>query len=347
MIKFLKGIFKGLLLLLLFCLLLGGLALLAWWAGWPILTVLAVPVLMAAFVVLFWGLRRLWLWGKRRLYVQSVLTEDPARRQAAEDKDTPLSRAWRRGMQVFSRSKVLGGSQLAGRNPWVLLFGGEAGADWGAVHAGQAAQPEPGSPLDWHFLQDLVLLEPSADMLEAHTPEQRSLWEEFLAELSQARSKEPVNGFAVCIDASLLQAGQPSQADAIRRHALLYRSRIEDVLAVVPARTPVRVAVTGLDRLPGAARLLRRLSPDSRQVMLGAQFAVPDAAQARQGAVDTASQASMAIACATDSLRALILDEASHGRGPRGGELALTAVLPQLEAGLALFLETLFRPGPM
>ena len=59
MIKFLKGIFKGLLLLLLFCLLLGGLSLLAWWAGWPILTVLAVPVLMAAAVVLLWGLRRL------------------------------------------------------------------------------------------------------------------------------------------------------------------------------------------------------------------------------------------------------------------------------------------------
>ncbi len=347
MIKFLKGIFKGLLLLLLFCLLLGGLALLAWWAGWPILTVLAVPVLMAAFVVLFWGLRRLWLWGKRRLYVKTVLTEDPSRRLTAEDKDSPLSRAWRRGMQVFSRSRVLGGSQLAGRNPWVILLGAEKGADWGAVHAGQAAQPEPGAPLDWHFLQDLVLLEPSADMLEAHTPEQRALWEEFLAELSQARAKEPVNGFAVCIDASLLLGTKPVQADAVRRRALLYRSRIEDVLAVVPARTPVRVAVTGMERLPGAARLLRRLSPDSRQVMLGAQFAVPDAAQARQGAVDTASQASMAIACAADSLRALILDEASHGRGPRGGELALTAVLPQLEAGLALFLETLFRPEPL
>ena len=347
MLKLLKGIFKGLLLLLLACLLLGGLALLAWWAGWPILSVLAVPVLLAAAVVLFWGLRRLWLWGKRRLYVKTVLTEDPSRRQTAEDRDSPLSRAWRRGMQVFSRSRVLGGSQLAGRNPWVILLGAEKGADWGAVHAGQAAQPEPGAPLDWHFLQDLVLLEPSADMLEAHTPEQRAMWEEFLAEISQARAKEPVNGFAVCIDASLLLGGEPAQADAVRRRALLYRSRIEDVLAVVPARTPVRVAVTGMERLPGAARLLRRLPPDSRQVMIGAQFAVPDASLARQGAVDTAAQASLATACATDSLRALILDEASHGRNPRGGELALMASMHQLEAGLALFLETLFRPGPM
>ena len=136
MLKLLKGIFKGLLLLLLACLLLGGLALLAWWAGWPILSVLAVPVLLAAAVVLFWGLRRLWLWGKRRLYVKTVLTEDPSRRQTAEDRDSPLSRAWRRGMQVFSRSRVLGGSQLAGRNPWVILLGAEKGADWGAVHAG-------------------------------------------------------------------------------------------------------------------------------------------------------------------------------------------------------------------
>ncbi|MCR5170328.1 MAG: hypothetical protein K6C33_07695 [Desulfovibrio sp.] len=347
MLKLLKGIFKGFLWLLLACLLLGGLALLAWWAGWPMITVLAAPMLLAAGVVLLWGLRRLWLWGRRRLYVQTVLAEDPARRQAAEEQDTALSRAWRRGMQVFSRSRLLDGSQLAGRNPWALLFGGGIGADWGAVHAGQAAQPEPNAPLGWHFLQDLVLLEPSSGMLEARTPEQRAMWEEFLANLSQARSREPVNGFAVCIDAGLLQAGHPMQADALRRLALLYRSRIEDVLAVVPARAPVRVAVTGIERLPGGACLLRRLSPDSRQVMLGAQFAVPEATLVRQGAVDTAAQAHLATACAADSLRALIFDEASHDKGPRGGEFAMPASLSQLEAGLALFLETLFRPGPL
>ena len=96
MLKLLKGIFKGLLLLLLACLLLGGLALLAWWAGWPILSVLAVPVLLAAAVVLFWGLRRLWLWRRP----VSQITRLTIRRMPV------MMTASRRGSATISERKV-------------------------------------------------------------------------------------------------------------------------------------------------------------------------------------------------------------------------------------------------
>lgn len=364
MLTLLKRILYLVLVIVLLAALAGGLFLLAWWADWPITTVVVVPVAIIAAILLLLGIKRLWQWKNRSVYVRTVLREDPSRQDGgASIQGTAMQRAWARGMQFFGSPAVAGarlGDRTPGhapddalyRHPWVVVLGDEKSRahDLASCQARSPESPDPASPLHWHFLPDLVLLEPAPATLASS--EAGSNWESLLAELSKARSREPVNAFVVAVAAESLIAdqagteGATAKFESIRAQALKLRARIDDILTILPASVPLRIVVTGIEILPGMARLASRLGRQTAHHWLGSEFAgSPDPVQG--GVIDTPAGIAVqhALDEAEERLHRILLEEAGLGNVPDGDDLATPAQFASLRAGLTLFAETILRQG--
>lgn len=278
MAKILKSFLYIVLVLLVLAAFAAGLFLLAWWAGWPLTSVMVIPLAAVALLLVVFGVRRLWQWKNRRTYVRTVLREDPSRIAGTPEgvQDSALQRAWNRGMQYFGHLPSSLGQSTMYRNPWVMVLGnGQSNAH--ALASCQARvfdNHEANAPLHWHFLPDTVLLELSPALLE--NGETGNNWEGLLAKLSTTRTKEPINGFVVVVSArELAETAIPQQSDAMRALAITIRSRIDDVLTILPARVPVRIVVTGLETMPAISALASRLGRKTTDQWLGCEFAPP------------------------------------------------------------------------
>jgi type VI secretion system protein ImpL len=189
--------------------------------------------------------------------------------------------------------------------PWYLVLGGAgAGKTTALLNAGlqfplarqtgraptrmAATSNEGTSHADWWFTNEAVLI----DTAGRYTTHDRNPdtdpaeWLGFLGLLRKHRSRAPLNGVIVVLDAAgLLTATATQRAE----HAATVRDRLADLREELGIRFPVYVIVTKLDVLRGFNEYFQSLTSDARTQVWG--FTLPlhgskghrDAGPAREG----------------------------------------------------------------
>lgn len=348
----LKALCLGILCLVLLALLAAGLGLGALVLGLDLHALLLPAGCVAALVICFFGLRRLWLFFARRRLTRQLMGPGP---RAADTVSAEVSAD--SGMDALCAAGLSHLEKHALQQKPLVLFFGSPKSCVHALAKAMAPADEPLSdpgPLSWHFCEAVTALVPDPALLPLQDSRTRTDFEHTLALLAARSSTEPVTAMVAVVHAGELAALSPGKGSAgtfarqggissalaarnLAAEAQVLRSRMEDMLRVHKARMPLHVIITGLEDVPGFADLLPGLSPLSRQSLPGAEFAP----LAELSAEACARQA--LAACATQ-VEAILLQEACLGSQPRGSALSAPRALADLEEGLALFLRALLFP---
>jgi type VI secretion system protein ImpL len=258
-------------------------AILIWWVG-PLLAIgiyhpLASSTIrkLLVLVVLLWGLWPLLarFWARlamttRRTAVPPKVDQDNPVDEIFAALDKQLKAAWSRAPKSRWRHFVgLITRQYRSQRPWHLILGTESAPRTGIL--ARACPPYArSSPSIPHQsvngvaeTQDLGLcIDQNAVWLDLHgrwnirpAAEIHLLqdWRRLLTKLCRLGSPRALSGILICIDVTdIVHAA----ADARRRLAHATHSRLNEVRAAFGLDAPVYLAVTGLERLDGAAAML-------------------------------------------------------------------------------------------
>ena len=345
MMTALKALLTGILCLLLLALLAGIVFLASLFLGFELKSLIMPLVALAALVVLFFAGRRAWLYLAGRRFRKTVLATD-TRKVASQVVDeanaNAMEEACRAGLAHMDAMSL-------GRNPLVFVLSSPQGNAHGLAGAlatdtlqGVAS---PASMLAWHFSDTLSLIVPEPAHLSLKDGTFRQGFERTLALLKGHNPAEPVSAILVVlsvrelagIDQDGMGAGMASGlADReLTERARILRARSEDILRAHRARMPLHVVVTGIEEMESVGELLQTLSPLSREVLAGRDFA---------GDTSPNDCAHAALCACSKTLSGLVLAEACQGRAPRGKMLDASRDIFALESGLALFLRALLLP---
>ena len=345
MMTALKALLTGILCLLLLALLAGIVFLASLFLGFELKSLIMPLVALAALVVLFFAGRRLWLYLAGRRFRKTVLATD-TRKVASQVVDeanaNAMEEACRAGLAHMDAMSL-------GRNPLVFVLGSAQGNAHGLASALATDTPQgvagPSPMLAWHFSDTLSLIVPDPAHLSLKDGTFRQGFERTLDLLKGHNPAEPVSAILVVlsvrelagIDQDGMGAGMASGlADReLTERARILRARSEDILRAHRARMPLHVVVTGIEEMESVGELLQTLSPLSREVLAGRNFA---------GDTSPNDCAHAALCACSKTLSGLVLAEACQGRAPRGKMLDASRDIFALESGLALFLRALLLP---
>jgi type VI secretion system protein ImpL len=176
------------------------------------------------------------------------------------------------------------GRQYLYQLPWYLIIGAPgAGKTTALLNSGLqfplAGQFGRGSikgvggtrNCDWWFTDRAVLLDTAGRYTthEADRLADRQAWEGFLALLTRARPRRPLNGALVAVSITDLQ-----EFGAVERtqYASTLRARLDEIRSAIGARIPVYLLVTKCDLLPGFLDTFLALDRHGREQVWGTTF---------------------------------------------------------------------------
>jgi type VI protein secretion system component VasK len=227
--------------------------------------------------------------------------------------------------------------------PWVLFLGDDASRVPQLLRAadmqGTAPHGDAGDSFwRWWLMPGLVAIETDPRLValdDESTLAARQLlgnWYESLRILADQRGALPLDGIALCVDASSLLAGPQAASDLAAR----LRQRADEASQHLRLRLPTQVLVTGLDQLPGYAAVRAALPDDVLAQVVG--FRVPS------GTLVIIDDVLNDLFDRLRALRMALLRDQVDAQG----RLAVHEFFVQwlaLQAGLADFLKRLFAPG--
>ncbi len=172
--------------------------------------------------------------------------------------------------------------------PWYLVLGLEnAGKTslinrsgqnfvFSSVMRASGKKSENPYSFDWWIGDESVVIDPDGELLtQGHKDEnndgelERRLWSHFVQWLEQARSRRPLNGIVLTLDASHLATATASERKA---YANLLRARLRELMETLSTRLPVYIALTKLDLLYGFEPFFKHYSKQQRDEVLGFTF---------------------------------------------------------------------------
>ncbi|SFM80722.1 type VI secretion system protein [Variovorax sp. OV329] len=230
--------------------------------------------------------------------------------------------------------------------PWMLFLGDRASrvSDLLAAAASNREGRAPHGDASisfwrWWLMPQVVAIETDPRLIEPapaqDTPGSRALmsaWYQGLLLLAERRGTLPLDGIALCVDASSLLAGPEVASDLAAR----LRERADDASHQLRMRLPTQVLITGLDRLPGYAAVRDALPEDVLAQAVG--FRVP------AGTLVVIDDVLGELSQRLRALRMTLLCQQTDA----AGRLAVHEFFVQwlaLQAGLGSFLKRLFAPG--
>jgi type VI secretion system protein ImpL len=170
--------------------------------------------------------------------------------------------------------------------PWLLFIGDAAANVPGLLAAAQGAAVPDGLDATgkafwrWWFMDAMVAIETSPAIVDApDSRPARSLWYQALMDLAQQRSRLPINGIVVCLDASSLL----DDADAVQHAAARLRHLVDETADHLQLRLPVYLVVNGFERLPGYDAVCGALPLQVLAQALGHRFPLHTPADAQDG----------------------------------------------------------------
>jgi len=159
------------------------------------------------------------------------------------------------------------------RVPWILFLGDSASRVPSLLCTSGAMAP-PGnvrtSLWRWWVLDGVVAIETDPALVEdATVDDAHAGWYEALLALVDKRQALPLDGIALCVDASSLLGG----AQAVMPLAARLKKRTDEASLLLRLRLSTQLIVTGLDKLPGFSTLRSALPPEMLDQVIG--FRVP------------------------------------------------------------------------
>lgn len=295
-----------------------------------------VAVGSALALVLLWWLAR----GARRWARQRSLRQALARSGGAFSPALDLAFAQAR-QALQPRTARLRPQALYDR-PWMLFLGDSRSSVPALLDTAGRDIPSygdsAGSFWRWQLLPRMVAIDVDPRLLEpadANAPATRELlcaWYQALLVLAERRGAQPLDAVALCVDAQSLMAGPQAATDLATR----LRRRADEASHHLRLRLSTQILVTGLDRLPGYAKVCESLPAEVLAQAVG--FRVP------AGTLVVIDEVLDELGQRLQSLRMALLRQQADAQG----RLAVHEFFSQckaLEAGLQAFLTCLFAPG--
>lgn len=303
---------------------------LAWWFNWPLATGAVVLVGVLACWLFFLGVRTLWRWRNKRLFVKNVLQEQQRlETRPREATGTALMDIWQQGMAVLDNSPLRYTTHPRHGQPWFLALDDTGRRSDLFRELGRSVPPHrDNAPLTWHFLPSSVVLQvPEA------APADADAWESTLTLLARDRRKMALRGIVLLLSAQELLAGTP---DVLRAKGQRLRGRLQQVMLTLSRRFPVYVCVQDMESLPGMRELGARLPVAVTDAPLGCLI---EAELSSFQAVTRAAEE------AVTRLREAIRDTAADVP-PHGDELLALEAPVRVGEALQVLLEPAFRLVP-
>ena len=278
----LKSILKFLLWLLVIALVCAAVIGYFLWKGKPLGDALLVLAALAAIVVLFLVIRRLWVRHRAKKQVQKLISEEKVRREGGLDWSPralrrDLRSRWRGGIRALKRSRLrLLGDPLYVL-PWYVVMGRSSSGKSTAVKNAYLLSPvldlpekQSGSTrnLDWWMYEEAVVIDTAGRYaVPDDAVRDRDEWDTLMALLSRRKQKEPLNGIVVVVSADrLLNAG----ADELLEEGRQVRASLGHLMNTLAAQVPVYLLVTKCDLIEGFTQFCESLPAENWQQVMGA-----------------------------------------------------------------------------
>jgi type VI secretion system protein ImpL len=246
-----------------------------WWVGLFIL--LGLVGLWIAFLFF----KKLWARKREQQFVQQIIEQDEsqlkqlAERDRAEGKE--LQDRWKEAIDALKSShlKRLGNPLYV--LPWYCVIGESGCGKTTAIKSARLSSPfaevthvsgiSGTRNCDWWFFEQAIIID-TAGRYTIRIDEQRDKdeWQRFLTLLSKYRQREPLNGLIVSIAADKLLEASPETLDADGRNV---RRRIDELMRVLGAKSPVYVLVTKCDLTQGMTQFCNELPEKTLEQAMG------------------------------------------------------------------------------
>ena len=294
------------------------LCLLIWHAG-PLLAIGSMQPLVSVFersvvigVILFiyaiYGLYRLYQLVRTneslrdslfRLKADSQSQADKDAREALKTVNSKTARALQRLKTMHSNSgswrRLVEGKRYLYELPWYMIIGNPGAGKTTAVlnsglkfplteHPSAAKASKAGTTdCDWWLTNEAVLIDTAGRYVSQDSRQQvdGAEWRGFLAVLRKHRSRAPINGAILTIDAQELL-----DPDEARREKLGndLRARLAELRSELGIRFPVYVTITKMDLLEGFNEYFQSLTSEGRAQTWG--FTLPYLNQSKQASLN-------------------------------------------------------------
>ena len=246
---------------------------------WQLLALCAI-----ALAVLWWFMVGAQKMSRRGFSRQRISDLQPGNPEQEKENLNAMQEFIRLARQTIQRSPEMAqGRDPLYRIPWVLFVGDENANVHQLLQSASQVSPFPAPTTNtsdavtpvwqWWFFKSLIAIE-TAPYLVCDTADHRArgLWYHALLQLAQQRDKQPLNGIAVCVDASTLLAS----ADQVKQLALKLRRLVDEALEHLRIQVPIYLIVNGIEKLPGYSTFRSALAPEVLQQAMGHLLEIGD-----------------------------------------------------------------------
>ena len=246
-----------------------------WWVG-IFLALVVVGLCIGA-----WFVKRLFLRRKEQQFVQQVIEQDNEKLKslsaAEQSQNKELQLRWKEAIETLRRSHLKKQGNPIYALPWYLMMGESGSGKTTAINSARLTSPfsEVHHALgvsgtrncDWWFFDQSIILDTAGRYsMPVDTGRDNDEWQKFLSLLVKYRRKEPIHGLIMTVAADKLLNGTP---EALEKHGLQLRRRLDELMRVLGIKFPVYLMVTKCDLVQGMTQFTDRLPEKSLDQPMG------------------------------------------------------------------------------
>jgi len=320
--------------------------------GWPWWMGFFVLLGLLGLVIGFLFLRRIWLKRREQSFVDEVIAQDESRLKSLAGTDREqlqeLQHSWKEAIEGLRRSHLKKYGNPLYVLPWYLVIGESGSGKTTALQSARLSSPfaeishtsgiSGTKNCDWWFFEQAIVIDTAGRYaIPIDEGRDKEEWHKFLTLLSKYRKKEPLNGLVVTISADKLQEASP---ETLGDDGLSIRRRIDELMRILGAKSPVYVLVTKCDLVQGMTQFADRLPEKDLDQAMG--LINHDLSKDVATFIENGTRA---ISERLRDLRLLLLHQSASG-GVDPGLLLFPEEFERLETGLQSFIRGAFQENP-
>lgn len=239
-----------------------------WWVGFFVL----LGVFGLWLGLMFF--RKLWLRRREQNFVEQIIEQDDLTLNAMGNKEKEASKglqnSWKEAIEALKTSHLKKHGNPLYVLPWYLVIGESGSGKTTAIKSARLSSTftdvkrtsgiSGTRNCDWWFFEQAIILDTAGRYaVPIDEGRDRDEWRKFLSLLVKFRKKEPVNGLVVTVGADKLLEAAP---DVLEEDGRNIRRRIDELMRVLGAKSPVYVLITKCDLIQGMTQFCDYL-PDN------------------------------------------------------------------------------------